>query len=98
MTLVRMPSKMDRLLALVAEAGETENVVIRLTNATWSGSSLQLQLTVTVFDSVHESWEIRCGDVLAYLLRNDGANRLELTDSRQMTRRCRRPTRIHLTP
>ena len=79
MPLVRMPPRMDKLLTLVAEAGDTENVDIQLTNASWSSSSLQLQLTVTVFDSVHESWEIRCGDVLAYVLRNDGANGLELT-------------------
>ena len=71
---------MDRLLALVAEAGETENVVIELTNASWSGSSLQLQLTVTVFDSTHETWEIRCGDVLAYVLRHESVNWLELTE------------------
>jgi hypothetical protein len=71
---------MDKLLALIAEAGETENVDIQLTNALWSGSSLQLQLTVTVFDSTQGSWEIRCGDVLAYVLRDDGANRLELTE------------------
>ena len=71
---------MDKLLALIAEAGETENVDIQLTNAMWSGSSLQLQLTVTVFDSTQGSWEIRCGDVLAYVLRDDGANRLELTE------------------
>jgi hypothetical protein len=75
-----MPPKMDRLLALVAEAGETENVVIQLTNASWSGSSLQLHLTVTVFDATHETWEIRCGDVLAYVLRNESVNWLELTE------------------
>lgn len=80
MTLVRMPPKMDKLLALIAEAGETENVVIQLTNASWSRSSLQLQLTVTVFDSAQESWEVRCGDVLAYVLRNDGVNGFELTE------------------
>jgi hypothetical protein len=67
-------------LALIAEAGETETVDIQLTNAMWSGSSLQLQLTVIVFDSTEESWEIRCGDVLAYVLRNDGTNRLQLTE------------------
>jgi hypothetical protein len=71
---------MDRLLALVAEAGETENVVIQLTNASWSGSSLQLHLTVTVFDATQETWEIRCGDLLAYVLRNESANWLELTE------------------
>lgn len=71
---------MDKLLALIAEAGDEENVVIRLTDATWSGTSLQLHVAVNVFDSVQEIWEVRCEDVLAYVLRNESACWLELTD------------------
>jgi hypothetical protein len=71
---------MDRLLARIAEAGDEEDVVIRFIDATWSGTSLLLQLAVTIFDSAQETWEVRCEDVLAYALRNEGACSLELTE------------------
>ena len=71
---------MDKLLALVAEAGDEEDVFIRFTHATWSGRSLQLQRAITVFDSAQESWEVRCEDVLAYALRGESASSLALTE------------------
>ena len=71
---------MDRLLARIAEAGDEEDVVIRFIDATWSGTSLLLQLAVTIFDSAQETWEVRCEDVLAYALRNEGAYSLELAE------------------
>jgi hypothetical protein len=71
---------MDKLLARIAEAGDEEDVVIRFIDASWSGTSLQLQLAVTIFDSAQEIWEVRCEDVLAYVLRNESACWLELTD------------------
>jgi hypothetical protein len=72
--------KMDRLLARIAEADEEDDVVVRFINATWSDRSLRLQLAVTIFDSPQEIWEVRCEDVLAYVLRNETACWLELTD------------------
>jgi hypothetical protein len=71
---------MDKLLARIAEAGDEEDVVIRFIDAKWSGTSLQLQLGVTIFDSAQEVWEVRCEDVLAHVLRNESACWLELTD------------------
>jgi hypothetical protein len=71
---------MEKLLALIAEAGDEEDVVIRLTEATWSGTSLQMQLAVTVLDSEQEMWEFRCEDVLAFVFSNESANWLELTE------------------
>ena len=70
---------MDKLLARIAEAGD-EDVVIQLTDATWSGKSLQLHLAVTVLDSAQEVWEVRCEDVLAHNLRDENAYWLELTE------------------
>jgi len=72
--------KMDKLLARIAEASDEEDVVIGLMGAIWSGKALQLHLAVTVLDSAREVWEVRCADVLAYVLRNESANWLELTD------------------
>jgi hypothetical protein len=71
---------MDKLLARIAAAGDEEDVVIRFIAAKWSGTSLQLQLAVTIFDSAQEVWEIRCEDVLAHVLRNESACWLEVTD------------------
>ena len=71
---------MEKLLARIAEAGDEEDVVIRFIDAKWSGTSLQLQLAVTIFDSAQEVWEVRCEDVLAHVLRNESACWLELTD------------------
>lgn len=71
--------KMDKLLARIAEAGDEEDILIRFTDASWPGKSLQLHLALTVLDSAQETWEVRCEDVLAYLLRNESANWLELT-------------------
>ncbi|MGA7631740.1 MAG: hypothetical protein WCB11_13305 [Terriglobales bacterium] len=71
---------MDKLLARIAEAGDEEDIVIRLTDATWSGTSLQLHVAVNVLDSAQEIWEVRCEDVLGYVLRNESAHWLELTD------------------
>jgi hypothetical protein len=71
---------MDKLLALIAEAGDEEDVVIRFLGCIWSGKSLQLDLAVTVLDSAQETWEVRCEDVLAYVLRSETANWLELTE------------------
>jgi len=71
---------MDKLLALVAEAGDEEDVIIRFTQATWSGRSLRLQLAITVVNSVEESWEVRCEDVLAYALYGDSASSVELIE------------------
>jgi hypothetical protein len=71
---------MDKLLARIAEAGDEEDVVIRFIDATWSGTSLQLQLAVTIFDSAQETWEVRCEDVPAYVLRNESAYSIELTE------------------
>jgi hypothetical protein len=71
---------MDKLLALIDEAGDEEDVVIRFTNATWSGASLQLQFAVTIFDSARGVWEVRCDDVLAYVLCSEGAYWVELTE------------------
>src|ERR1022692_3757445 len=71
---------MDKLLARIAEAGDEEDVVIRFIDAKWLGTSLQLQLAVTILDSAQEIWEVRCEDVLAYVLCNGSACWLELTD------------------
>src|SRR4029078_11547156 len=71
---------MDKLRALVAEAGDEEDVIIRFTQATWSGRSLRLQLAITVVNSVEESWEARCEDVLAYALYGDSASSVELIE------------------
>lgn len=71
---------MDKLLARIAEAGDEEDVIIRFIGVTWSGTCLQLQLSVTILDSSQEIWEVRCEDVLAYVLRNENACWLELTE------------------
>ncbi|MGA7629400.1 MAG: hypothetical protein WCB11_01455 [Terriglobales bacterium] len=71
---------MDKLLARIAEAGDEEDIVIRLTDATWSGKSLELHLAVNVPDSAQEMWEVRCEDVLAHVLRNENECWLELTE------------------
>jgi hypothetical protein len=71
---------MEKLLALIAEAGDEEDVVIRFTETKWSGTSLQLQLAVTVLGSAQEMWEVRCEDVLAFVFSNASANWLELTE------------------
>ena len=72
---------MDKLLALIAEAGDDENVVVRLIGATWSSAALRLQLAVSVLDSDSASgtWEVSCEDVLAYVLSDEGAYSLQLT-------------------
>src|SRR5215475_1695779 len=71
---------MDKLLARIAEAGDEEDVVIRFIDVAWSGASLQLQIAVTILDSAQEIWEVRCANVLAYLLNNESTNWLELTE------------------
>ena len=72
---------MDKLLALMAEAGDEEDVVIRLTKAIWSGSSLQLQFALHLLDSEPRIWEVGCENVLRHVLRNEGAEWwLDLTD------------------
>jgi hypothetical protein len=71
---------MDKLLALIGEVEDEEDVAIRLTGATWSGASLQLQFALSVLDSAPGIWEARCEDVLAYLLCNESANWLEMVD------------------
>lgn len=75
---------MDKLLARIAEAGDEEDVVIRFIDAAWSGTSLQLRIAVTILGSAQEIWEIRCADVLAYLLNNETANWLELTEDHSL--------------
>src|SRR5215470_9986178 len=70
---------MDKLLAFVAEADEEESLIVRFTNAMWSGRALQLQLAIKVFDSAPKIWEVRCEDVLAYMLCRENAFSLELT-------------------
>ena len=71
---------MEELLALVGEADDEEDIVIRFTGATWLGPSLQLQFALSVLDSARGIWEVRCEEVLAYSLCNEGANWLELVD------------------
>jgi hypothetical protein len=79
-----MSDKMDKLLAVIAEIGDEEDVLIRFRHATWSGTSLQLQLAVSEPDSEVDSspgiWNVRCEDILAYVLSNECANWLELTE------------------
>ena len=57
----------------------TKRCCYRPSNATWSGTSLRLLLAITVFDAAQQTWEVRCEDVLSYVLRNESANWLELT-------------------
>lgn len=76
---LNMERNMEKLLALIAEAGDEEDVVIRLSEAKWLGTSLQLHLAVTILDSAPETWKVRCEDVLVYTLRDESANWLELT-------------------
>ncbi len=71
---------MEKLLALVAELNDEEDIVIRFKAATWLGRSLRVQLDVTVIDSTSGIWEVRCEDVLGSLLLDESAHLLELTE------------------
>ena len=71
---------MEKLLALIGEADDEEDILIRFTGAMWSGPSLQLQFALSVLDSARGIWEVRCEDVLAYSLCNERVNWLELVD------------------
>jgi hypothetical protein len=79
-----MSDKMDKLLALIAEIGDEEDVLIQLRSAMWSGTSLQLQFAVSELNSDVNSgsgiWDVRCEDVLAYAISNESAHWLELAD------------------
>ena len=75
---------MEKLLALIAEANDEEDVTIRFAGATWSAASLQLELAVSLSDSVPAIWEVRCQDVLASALCDMDANWLELLDDRPL--------------
>jgi hypothetical protein len=84
LTLFRMSDKMDKLLAVIAEFGDEEDVLIQFRDASWSGTSLQLRLAVSELDSEVDSlpgiWDVRCENVLGYALSNGSANWLELTE------------------
>lgn len=75
---------MDKLLALIAEIGDEEDVLVRLKCAAWSGASLRLQLAVSELNSEVDSepgiWDVRCDDVLASVLSNEYAHWIELAD------------------
>jgi hypothetical protein len=71
---------MEKLLALIAEASDEEDVILRFAGATWSGTSLELQLAVSVLEADPGIWEVRCEHVLASLLCNESARWLELLD------------------
>lgn len=71
---------MEKLLALIADANDEEDVTIQFIDATWSATSLQLQLAISLFDSVPRIWTVRCGEVLSCVLCDVGAHWLELLD------------------
>ena len=58
---------MEELLAQIAEAVKKRRRH-SVTDATWSGTSLQLHLAISILDSAQEIWEVRCEDVLAYVV------------------------------
>jgi hypothetical protein len=79
-----MSDRMDKLLAVIAEIGDDEDVLIQFRGATWSGTSLQLQLAVSELNSEVDSgpgiWDVHCESVLAHALSNESAHWLELAD------------------
>jgi hypothetical protein len=79
--MLNVTAGLDQLLAAVAALDEGEDLVVRFLSATWSGRSLQLTLTIGASDLSPAVWEVRCEDVLAYSLRSEIADGLELTDA-----------------
>jgi hypothetical protein len=69
---------MDKLLALIAEVDDEEDVVVQFRSVTWSDSSMSLRLVISMFDSPPENWHVQCQDVLAYQLSSEGSHWLEL--------------------
>ena len=75
-----MLQNMEKLLARIAEAGDEEDVLIRITSAAWLGTSLSLDLAVSVFDAEPEIWGLRCEKVLKSVLRSQVSYSVYWTD------------------
>ena len=71
---------MKKLLASIARNNEEDDVVVQIGRAIWSGKSLQLQLALSIFDSINEHWNVTCKNVYAYNLCDQIAIPLDFTE------------------
>jgi len=70
---------MEELLNLIAEVDKDEDLLVKVTETTWSGTSLQLRVEISVIDGLDlGTWVIRCERALKYMLGSEGAFSLDL--------------------
>ena len=70
---------MEELLNLIAGVDEEEDLLVKVTETTWSGPSLQLTVEISVADGPKlGTWLIRCKNTLKSILSNEGGFSLDL--------------------
>ena len=73
---------MQELLKRIAEVDEDEDLLVKVTETVWSGTSLQLRVEISVIDGLElGTWAIRCERTLKYMLGNEGSFSLDLVDN-----------------
>lgn len=88
-----MDNLIEELLGLIAGVDKEEDLLVKIAETAWSGTSLQLRVKVSVIDcSELGTWVIRCGHALAYMLGSGRAYSLDLTDDHPLLWEFRHPS------